>query len=282
MDIYSLIASLKSKGEDAYLVTVTDKSGMAPSDVGKKMVVLANGESFGTIGGGAIEHYAIEKCKSSFLDRTSFSEKYLLMDKDVQVDNDEVKLEMACGGRATLFYEFIGPKQHVFVFGAGHCGKALCALLKPINFHVTVIDNRQELLDEIKNNADEVECIEFDKFVTNNAAKLNNSYIVVATPSHKYDYDVLNKIFTLHIKPAYFGMLCSKKKISDYLAKIYDQYGKEIDLSNFYSPIGLNLGGDSPEEIAVSITSEILSIYYKKDKLMHMRDKINNGDKSCD
>lgn len=282
MDIYSLIASLKNKGEDAYLVTVTDKSGMAPSDVGKKMVVLSNGESFGTIGGGAIEHYAIEKCKNSFIDRTSFSEKYLLMDKDVQVDNDEVKLEMACGGKATLFYEFIGPKQHVFVFGAGHCGKALCALLKPINFHVTVIDNRQELLDEIKDNADEIKCIEFDKFVTDNVAKLNNSYIVVATPSHKYDYEVLDKIFALHIKPAYFGMLCSKKKISDYLSKIYDQYGKDVDLSNFYSPIGLNLGGDSPEEIAVSIVSEILSIYYKKDKLMHMRDKINNCNKSCD
>ncbi len=273
MDIYSLIAELKNKGQDAYLVTVTSKSGMSPSDIGKKMVVLENGKSFGTIGGGSIEQYAIEKCKSEFPNRTSFSENYLLMNKDVTLDNDEIKLDMACGGKATLFYEFIGPKQHIYIFGAGHCGKALASLLKPMNFYVSVIDNRQELLEEIKEYANEIICNEFEQFVTNNKNKLDNSYIVVATPSHKYDYEVLDKIFALKIKPSYFGMLCSKKKINDYLSRLYEQYGKDIDLKNFYSPIGLNIGGDSPEEIAISIASEILSIYYKKDSLIHMRDK---------
>ena len=277
MDIYSQIAKIKEEGLDAFIVTVIDKSGMAPSDIGKKMIVLSNGESFGTIGGGAIEHYAIEKCKSSFKDRISFNEKYILMDKGIKIEDDEVKLEMACGGKATLFYEFIGPKEHVYIFGAGHCGKELAKILTPMNFYVTIIDNRQELIDVVKQFANKVVCLDFEKYVEENTS-LNNSYIVVATPSHRYDYQVLDKIFSKNIKPAYFGMLCSKKKITDYLNKLKETYKEDISLDNFYSPIGLNLGGDSPEEIAISIASEILSVHYKKSNpIKHMRDKVLNN-----
>ena len=69
--------------------------------------------------------------------------------------------------------------------------------------------------------------------------------------------------------------LCSKKKIADHLEKAYKIHGKDIDLSNFYSPIGLQTGGDSPEEVAISIASEILSVYYGKSEInSHMRDNV--------
>ena len=70
-------------------------------------------------------------------------------------------------------------------------------------------------------------------------------------------------------------MLCSKKKIADYLAKSYEVHGKDIDLSNFYSPIGLQTGGDSPEEVAISIAAEILSVFYNNaDINSHMRENV--------
>lgn len=70
-------------------------------------------------------------------------------------------------------------------------------------------------------------------------------------------------------------MLCSKKKAGDYLARAYKAYGKDIDLSNFYSPIGLQTGGDSPEEVAISIAGEILSVFYEKEDInSHMRDLV--------
>lgn len=281
MDIYSKIAKIKEDGSDAFIVTVIDKSGMAPSDVGKKMIVYSSGGSFGTIGGGAIEHYAIEKCKASFKNRTSFNEKYYLMDKDVKVADDEIKLEMACGGKATLFYEFIGPKEHVYIFGAGHCGKELAKLLTPMNFYVTIIDNREELIDEVKEFSNKVVCESFEKYVEENN-NLNDSYIIVATPSHSHDYQVLDKIFARKIKPSYFGMLCSKKKITDYLTKLKATYGGDINLNNFYSPIGLDLGGDSPEEIAVSIASEVLAVHYKKSNpVKHMKEKALTNNDAC-
>ena len=279
MDIYSKIAECKSRGEDLVLVTVTEKEGMSPTDVGKKMIVTSSGEFYGTIGGGTIEHFVIEKSKDILKSRKSFSEKYVLMDKDIKIDEGSIKLNMACGGRATLFYEFIGPKEYIYLFGAGHCGKEIAKLLHPLGYYVTLIDNREELLEQSKNNVDCLINSGFVEFFDKNEIK-ENAYIVVATPSHLYDYEVLDKIIELKIKPKYFGMLCSRKKLHDYLGKIYEKYGKNLDLQNFYSPIGLDLGGDSPEEVAVSVVSEIVSHHYEKDKInSHMRNKVSDDDK---
>lgn len=274
VDIYSKIAECRAKGKDAVVVTVTEKEGMSPSDVGKKMIVSEDNEAWGTIGGGSIEWYAREKCKEILLSRKSLTEKYVLMDKDVKVDDGEIKLNMACGGKATLFYEFIGPKQYIYIFGGGHCGAAIAKLLKPLNYYVTIIDERKEVIDALDDSADAKLNIGFVEFFDKYSLP-DNRYIVVSTPSHQFDYAVLDQIFKRNIKPAYFGMLCSKKKIVDYLDKIYAEYGKEKDLSNFYSPIGLDIGGDSPEEVALSVVGEINAHFYEKDKInSHMRNRV--------
>lgn len=272
VDIYQRINEYRQKGKDLVLVTVTEKEGMGPADVGKKMLVSEDGEAFGTVGGGAIEFYAREKAKVVVKERKSFTEKYLLCGREVFVDEKEVVLPMACGGKATLFYEFVGPKQYVYIFGAGHCGAALAKVLKPLGFHITIIDERQVVIDQLDDSADTKVTSGFVDYIEKNGLR-DNAYIVVCTPSHTNDYHVLNKILEKKYQPAYFGMLCSKRKIAEYLEKAYETFGKDIDLTNFYSPIGLNIGGNSPEEIAISISAEILSVYYGKDKLnSHLRE----------
>ena len=270
-DIYEKISEYRKQGKDLVLVTVTEKEGMGPADVGKKMLVAETGEAFGTVGGGAIEFYAREKAKEVIKERKSFSEKYLLCERQVYVDSKDVVLPMACGGRATLFYEFVGPKQYVYIFGAGHCGAALARVLKPLGFHVTIIDERKVVVDQLDDSADIKVVSGFVDYIEKNGIR-DNAYIVVCTPSHTNDYHVLNKILEKNIKPAYFGMLCSKKKIAEYLEKAYETYGEDIDLSNFYSPIGLDIGGNSPDEIAISISGEMLSVYYgRSDINAHLR-----------
>ncbi|NLN80333.1 MAG: XdhC/CoxF family protein, partial [Erysipelotrichia bacterium] len=96
--------------------------------------------------------------------------------------------------------------------------------------------------------------------------------------SHENDYHVLNKILTNKFKPKYMGMLCSPDKIKSYLEKTYQTFGKEINLSNFYAPIGLQLGGNSPEDIAISISSEILAVYHDKQDIKHMREMLSGDD----
>ncbi len=274
VDLYSKIAELKASGKDLVIVTVTEKSGMGPADVGKKMVVTEDNEAFGTVGGGSIEYYAREKCKDVIKMRESFSEKYVLFDRDVKVDDGEIKLDMACGGRVTLFYEFVGPKQYVYIFGAGHCGAALARILRPLNFFVTIIDERKSVIDSLDDSANIKVNEGFVEYIEKHGLP-NDRYIIVCTPSHTNDYNVLNKVLELNIKPKYFGMLCSKKKVKDYLSRAFETYGEDIDLTNFYSPIGLQTGGDSPEEVAISIAGEILAHHYgKSDINSHMRDLV--------
>ena len=271
-DIYKKLSELK--GKDAVIVTVTEKEGMGPADVSKKMLVTQDGEAVGTVGGGAIEYFAREKCKEVLKTRQSFTEKYVLSDKEVKVDDGSVVLPMACGGKVTLFYEFVGPKQYVYIFGAGHCGAALAKLLKPLGFYTVIIDERDYVIEQLDDSADEKVVDDFAGYIQKHPIP-DGRYIVVSTPSHTHDFDVLNKIFELGIKPKYFGMLCSKKKIADYLEQLYKIHGKDIDLDNFYSPIGLQTGGDSPEEVAISIAGEILSVFYGKENInSHMRDNV--------
>lgn len=274
IDIYEKLSEIKKEGKDAVIVTVTQKEGMGPADVGKKMIVTEGNIAFGTVGGGSIEYYAREKCKEVLKSRQSFSEKYVLFDREVKVDDGEVVIPMACGGRVTLFYEFVGPKQYVYIFGAGHCGAALARVLKPLGFYTTIIDERDYVINALDDAANVKVNEGFVEYIEKHGIP-NDRYIVVCTPSHTNDYNVLNKILELKIKPKYFGMLCSKKKIQDYLEKSYEVYGRDIDLSNFYSPIGLITGGDSPEEVAISIAGEILSVFYGKEDInSHMRDTI--------
>jgi len=273
-DIYQKLTELRKAGKDVVIVTVTEKEGMGPADVGKKMLVSEDNVAFGTVGGGAIEFYAREKCKEVLKTRQSFTEKYYLIDREVKVDDGSVVLPMACGGKATLFYEFLGPKQYVYIFGAGHCGAALARVLKPLGFFTTIIDERDYVINALDDSADVKVNEGFVEYLEKHGIP-NDRYIVVCTPSHTNDYNVLDAILRLKIKPKYFGMLCSKKKIGDYLEKSYEVHGKDIDLSNFYSPIGLQTGGDSPEEVAISIAGEILSVFYGKNGInSHMRDSI--------
>jgi len=267
MDIYQALVKHKESGQSCMMVTVVEKHGEGPVEVGKKMLVTENDIAYGTVGGGALEYEARELCKSLIPSHESTLKKYLL--NEGKIIEDAKTLPMACGGTATLFFEYIGVKGHVYIFGAGHVGQALTKILKTMPYHITVIDDRPEVI-EVFEGADETHCISFTEYIETHSIRAG-SYVIVCTPSHKYDYNVIHKVIELDLKPKYIGMLCSLPKLKDYLSKTYKQFGKDIDLSNFYSPIGLDTGGGSPAEIAISIAAEMLAIEYKKTGHKHMR-----------
>ncbi len=272
MNIYEQINEFRRKNIALILVTAVAKEGSGPVAVGKKMIYLETDVAYGTVGGGALEFYAREKCKKLIKSRENLLETYLLSEGEIFPEGKT--LPMACGGKVTLFYEYLGPKETIYIFGAGHVGQALANVLKTMDFHLTVIDDRTEVIDKFKN-ADILVNEPFVKYIEENGIK-DDSFIIVCTPNHKHDYHVINKILEMEIKPKYMGMLCSPEKLKSYLDATYEKFGKDINLSFFYSPIGLDLGGGSPEEISISITSEILAISHGKKELKHMRD-INDG-----
>lgn len=273
MNLYQKIVEFTNKGIPLVTVSVTEKSGDGPVEVGKKMIVTSTNEAFGTVGGGALEYNARELCKTILKDKKSMSKTYLL--NEGKVIDDAETLPMACGGKVTLFFEYNGPNEYIYIFGAGHVGQATTNILKTMNYHVTVIDEREEVVKQFKG-GDKVFCSSFTGFIDKHKIE-ENSFVIVCTPSHKHDYNVINKVIENKITLKYIGMLCSPQKLKDYLNIIYDKFGRKIDLNNFYSPIGLDIGGGSPEEIAISIVSEILAVSHNKKGHYHMREVVKDG-----
>ena len=120
VDIYEKLTELRKQGKDVVIVTVTEKEGMGPADVGKKMLVSEDNVAFGTVGGGAIEFYAREKCKEVLKSRQSFTEKYYLIDREVcrlrihirRVRQAHIK-QRSNGGRLfiPLFYQVLRSRD---------------------------------------------------------------------------------------------------------------------------------------------------------------------------
>lgn len=273
-EIYKRLLTYQQQGIDAVLVTAVRKQGEGPVAVGKKMLVSEDEQTIGTVGGGTLELTARKRIKKLLKTRENLYETYLLNDETVQVKDDETtQLPMICGGEVSLFYEFIGALEHVTIFGGGHVGQAVLKVLKTMNFHVTVVDHREVVLKQNKE-ADATYEMPFVDYIDKHGLK-PNSVVVVCTPNHEQDYHVINKVISDDIELKYIGMLCSPEKLKDYMDKTYETFGSTITLKNLYAPIGLDLGGGSPEEIAISIVSEILWVSHGKQALRHMRETVD-------
>ncbi len=272
-EIYEKVLEYKKKGLDGVLITAVEKKGEGPVEVGKKLFVGEDGKLYGTVGGGALEHKAIETAKELMKDRENRLVCYLLNEDGPQMTKKNyTSLPMKCGGMVTLYYEFTGKKRHVYIFGAGHVAKALGRILKTLDFHLVVIDDRKEVLADYPY-ADRLVEKPFAGFIDEEGLK-EGSFVIVCTPSHKYDYNVLDRILEKDLDIPYMGMLCSAAKLRDYLDRIKEKFGG-VDLANFYAPVGLDTGGDSPEEIAVSIAAEMLALAHGKKNHLHMRESEN-------
>lgn len=265
-DIYERILSLKEAGKGGVLVTVVERRGSTPSEPGMKMLVTTDGNTYGTVGGGTLENHAIEQAKQLLASRKTVLQKYSL--DDAALDEDAVSLPMVCGGSVTLFYESIGTGLSVFIFGAGHVGGALAGILAMLGYTPTVIDSRKEILDPVEAAVK----IPVDTYAEAGSAVRvpEGSYLVICTHSHEYDYQVLKTVYTEKWNPAYVGVVASRKKAAEIMDRLYKEVGKNIGTRFLYMPVGLDIGGRSAHEIAVSIVSEMQSVRYGK-KTPHLR-----------
>ncbi len=261
--IYSEILELAEGGQSGILVTVVEKQGSGPAATGTKMIVYPDGKISGTVGGGSIEKLAIKKALKLLESNENATERYT-MDEP----GDGTTTGMLCGGTATLFFEYFAPKKHVYVFGAGHIGKALCYHLKPLNYQITVIDDREEVLRETHDADEKIYSPFADALNDRNVEK--DAFFIIATYQHTYDGVVLNKIYRSKWEPKYVGMVASRKKQKQLIAELKNEV-PDVDTSRCYVPTGLNIGGSLPAEIAISIVSEIQAVANDK-KVKHLRD----------
>lgn len=262
MEIFKKINKLFETNQKFAVATIVGIRGSVPGKTGFKLLIESSGETSGTVGGGALEsevkNEALERMKSGDMGL----KKYTL------TDNPEAKGEnivpMSCSGEVEIFYEVFGNQPVVYVFGGGHVGGELLNFLKPLGYHLNLIDNRSEFCNSEENPAASefhlAEYIDFaDRFIPE-----ENSYAVILTHKHIYDYDILKTIYSRKLKFKYIGVIASRSKAKGMLKKLKEEINPAPDLSNLFIPIGLDIGGESASEIALSIAAQIQSLKYQK------------------
>ena len=266
MDIYKKIVELKESNALFVLATIIKSSGSVPGKPGFKIVVDSKGNHFGTVGGGAIEKQIIEDCNEILKKGDSTIRDYMLSDKSsAQKSKSGIKVvPMKCQGKISVFYEIYGQKPNLYVFGGGHVGSALIEMISNLNYQIVLIDNRKEYANSEKNpQADEIIETDYEKFTKKFKPKPED-FIVIVTHGHNFDFKILKILFERKLDLKYIGLIASQSKAREMIAGIKKAFGKKTNFDNIYSPIGLKIGGDTAEEIALSIAAEIQSVRYNK------------------
>jgi xanthine dehydrogenase accessory factor len=159
-------------------------------------------------------------------------------------------------GRFTLFAEPVEAGSVVYLFGAGHISTSVAPLASMVGFRVAVIDDRPEFATRERfPTADEVLVLPFDK-VFNHLRVTPDAYLVIVTRGHLSDRTVLRS--ALMTNPAYIGMIGSKRKRKTIYRSLLDEGVPQERLGAVHSPIGVEIGAETPEEIAVSIVGELI------------------------
>lgn len=264
MNIFNTASELKKQNQPFALATVIDLKGSSPGKIGFKMIVKSDGTSIGTVGGGAIEVEVIEEAIGRIHSGENGTKEYLLSDKKESATGDITVVPMSCSGRVTVFYEVYGKLSTVYIFGGGHVGHALLYHLKPLKFFTILVDNRDEFANKEQNpNASQIVLSKYDEY-SKNFDPPDDSYFIMLTHGHMYDYIIAKNIYLKKRKFPYVGVIASKSKAAGLVSKLKEELGQDIDLSNFHSPVGLKIGGSTAEEIALGIAAEIQSVYYQQ------------------
>ncbi len=238
------------EGYKSLLVILFKNKGSVPGKQGNAMAVREDGVTFGTVGGGAIEHQVIKDSMKNLSMNSDFEFDYVL--------NEGEKVSMSCGGRASGFGKIFFPKPRLVIFGAGHCAQKLARIAVLTNFDVIIVDDRAEF----KNSEDFNGIKEYiNEEISDSISKIRFSddlFVVSATRDHLHDEEVA---FNVLKKPhKYLGMLGSKKKANTLKQNLIDK-GLDKELVNSICvPVGFDIDDGSVEEIAISIMSQILQV----------------------
>jgi len=246
-------------GRRAVLATIVRASGSTPRTTGARMMVRADGSSVGTIGGGAFEAMIVVDA-TDLLTRADPAPE---LKRYTFTQHGENALGMACGGTAEVLLEASGAGARLVVFGAGHVGLALAKLATTVGFVVELVDDRKAFCDAARDAAVGRVSLCDATFVEGVPPLDTDCFVAVVTRCHRTDRLALKHVLSRPLR--YVGLIGSRRKKAVIFAELAEQDGVSADaLARVRCPIGLPLGGETPEEIAVSIVAELLQVKHAK------------------
>ncbi len=263
MDIYEQIVQLRREGRRGAVATIVNVRGSIPSFRTAKMLVRDDGSIVGTIGGGCVEADVWQAARE-----VMESEKPRTLTFDLNQD-PKYDTGLVCGGTLEIFIEPVLPPALLYVFGAGHVAVNVCQVAANAGFDVIVTDDRSSYASKERfPAAREVHALEFDEAIKKLEPN-ESSYIVIVTRGHHDDMRLLR--WAVQTRARYVGMIGSKRKVIQIFKTLRAEGLAEHLFGRVHAPIGLDIGAVTPEEIAVSITAELIAIRRQADsKLPYM------------
>ncbi|MBA2271601.1 MAG: XdhC family protein [Chthoniobacterales bacterium] len=257
--IYHLLLDAAQAGEACALVTVAKVIGSAPRENGAKMVIYEDGRSMGTIGGGKFESLVIADAVVAVSDGTSVLKTYPLH------EGSENSFGAICGGEVTLLIE-PQPRPPLFcLVGAGHCSQALAKLARGCGFAVLVLDDRIELLGS-SHFPSSIRCVSDsapETLIREHRWSERDALVLVGRNYH-IDREALAAALE-STGLGYIGMIGSRKKVRTVFDELAARGFSRRALAEIRAPIGINIGADSPGEIAVSVLAEVFMVLRRTD-----------------
>jgi len=252
-DIFEQASKFLTERKKVALCTIVEKIGSGPAERGTKLLMTEDGETVGTIGGGNFERGVREEALKAIKEGKSKSLRFALYGG---ARKDEVDTGLWCGGTTTVFIDVIEPRSKLVIVGSGHIAFPTYRVADLLGFDITVVDdNRDTLTRDRFPNAKLIYHKDFKKALRE--AKVDeHTYVTIVHGEPKHDLAALRHF--VREKPAYLGLLGSKRKIINLMEILKKEGVPRATIKRIYAPIGVDIGAETPEEIAVSIAAELV------------------------
>lgn len=232
-------ANARAEGSVCALATVVRADGSCPRASGARMLVRADESILGTVGGGRFESLVIEEALRCLRERTSILREFPLH------EGSPDSFGAICGGTVAVFIEAIGARERIFVTGGGHVGEAMTALARHCGFYATLHDDRAGQGGPPED------------FVRS-VAWTPGDALVIVNRNPELDRRALAAALRSPARPGYLGMIGSARKVRRVFGELREVGFSEAELASVQAPIGMDIGAETPAEIAVSILAQIL------------------------
>jgi len=265
IDVFEEIAQMRARGDRGALCTVVSTTGSTPGKETMRMLVRESGSFSGSVGGGCVEADVVAAAMEVMESETPRKLEFKLTEAATGSTG------LMCGGLLEIFIEPI-TAPHLVLYGAGHVSRSVCTMAADAGFRVTVVDDRSAFpTAERFPSAHRLVARESFEAVFRELVVPPGAFCVVVTRGHSMDQECLDH--ALHTPARYVGLIGSKVKVRGILARLRDAGRLEgVDLARLHAPIGLDLGGATHGEIAVSIVAELIAVRRRRsDGLKSMR-----------
>jgi xanthine dehydrogenase accessory factor len=226
------------------------------------MLVYADGKTSGTIGGGKFESLVIDDALASMRKKKPSLKTYPLREGEPE------SFGAICGGEVTVFIEPQSVSEALYLIGAGHCARAIAKLATECGLFVAVVDDRVELLADLPAVVTCFSDLSPVDFIASHQWQSDEALVIVSR-NHEIDREALAAAVE-QAGAGYIGMIGSRRKVRRVFDHLRERGVTEEKLARVYAPLGLDIGADSPTEIAVSTIAEILAVLRQR-SAAHMR-----------